>query len=186
MIDGPEWIEYRPPQCDWHTRNRTLDALLKLWRREQRPDERRQPRWSEIAGSIRAPLNGHLVLVGHNLGLRAPFCVAIQPVAASLLGLPPDFQGTAWAGEEQARVIGSLALTAGLGQGAISDTMTAVVGAGAPGAVPVAAGAPRQLAALAVPLAPEPASAAVVPLAFRRPVLLAVAWARRERWWWWG
>jgi hypothetical protein len=187
MTDGTRRAEYRPPRCDWRTRHATLDALLTLWRREQRSIERRQPRWSEIDAGIPTPLRRHLFLVGHNLGLRSAFRVAIEPLAADLLGLPRDFRGTRlghWgtgARDRHARSDG--------GAGPRPDHGHLAPWEGGRRGSRRRRTRPPPIV-LAVPLEPEleakpgPGSTDVVTLAFRWPVLMAVAPARRE-WGWW-
>ena len=163
-------LPYRYPACRWRTLNPQLDPLLTVWRHAQRPCEGRHPRWSEIDGRLWMPFRRRLILVLVRDGPRAdpPYCLALFPLAAELLGLPEGFQGTGWASRAQAERIGSLTLDVAAAQAAASGPIP-------PG--PRAAERDGMLKAVAVPLAPEPDG----PIAHDRPVLIAVAWPDPRR-----
>ena len=75
---------YRYPGFPWLTGHPALDALLTLWRREQRWNERRPPRYSEIAPHLLIPGCAGFVLARDRGGMRSPQCFGMFPAAAGL------------------------------------------------------------------------------------------------------
>jgi hypothetical protein len=99
--------------------------------------------------------------------MRPPFCDTLFPLAAELLGLPADFDGSYWPDQTQARRIGPLVFIAAQAQAAASGFIPPVPGTH---------DSPGDLKAVAVPLAREETSV----LPYDRQVLLSVAWPRPE------
>lgn len=171
---------YRYPGFPWLTGHPALDALLTLWRREQRWNERRPPRYSEIAPHLLIPGCAGFVLARDRGGMRSPQCFGMFPAAAGLLGLPENFAGTDWRDQERRRPVAALIRKA-------TRSGMAVRGTVSPG--PLTCRPDGVLVAVGVPLAPEPGNGegngvgnGVGNGAVReKPVILAVSWPLRER-----
>jgi hypothetical protein len=131
-----------PARYNWRTGHPILDGLLSVWQEYRL--QSRLPRWSEIRDQIAPEVHAHLILLENQRGMRPPVCTQIGPTAAQLLGLPPNFTGTAWTDADRPHRIAPLTQSIARGKLPIRHCLSA------------APGCPTLLQAIGVPLAPEP------------------------------
>jgi hypothetical protein len=143
---------------NWRTGHPVLDGLLSVWQEYRL--QSRPPRWSEIRDHIAPEIHAHLILLQYQGGTRPPLCTWIGPTAAQLLGLSPNFTGTAWTDETRPYRIAPLTRTVARRKFAVRGNLSA------------APTCPTILHAVGAPLAAE----ADAVEASDGAVVMAVAW----------